>query len=138
MYYSTNKPIPLQCDVAIHIRRGDVSSTRNSQRFIPIDYYKNVIDKIMKLKGVNMKIIVFSQGNIEDFEDIGHYNNISFKLNSDIMEAFHSMVCAPIFVMGYSALSCCAAILSTNNIYYTTTKTHNKQCIPCLNLWINV
>lgn len=137
MYYSSYKPTPLQCDVAIHIRRGDVSSTINSQRFIQIDYYKNIIDKIMKLKGVNINIIVFSQGKEDDFKEISHYNNVTFKLNSDIMEAFHTMVCAPTFVMGYSALSCCAAILSANEVYYTTTETWKRQCIPMLKGWIN-
>ena len=92
----------------------------------------------MKSKGLNINIIVFSQGKEEDFKEISHYNKITFKLNSDIMEAFHSMVCAPTFIMGYSALSCCAAILSENEIYYTTTKTWNKQCIPSLKGWIHV
>lgn len=138
MYNSTPKPQPIECDIAIHIRRGDVSETKSHQRFQTIDYYKNILDRILKDFKTTPKIVVFSQGELEDFKELQGYDNITFMLNTDILESFHTMVSAPIFIMGYSALSCCVALLSNNKIYYTTSKTWNRQCICCLDKWIKI
>lgn len=135
MYYSTFKPKPIQCDVAIHIRRNDVSNSKNQQRFIELKYYSNIIEQLIHDRGQNIKIVVFSEGKVDDFQELTIYNNITFMLNTNLLEAFHSMVNAPIFVMGYSALSCCIALLSTNTIYYTHSKTWLTQCIPKKDEW---
>ena len=138
MYYSTCKPEPISCDVAIHIRRGDVSKSRNQQRFIELEYYSNIVEKLIHEHGENIKIIVFSQGKL-DFQELSMYNhNITFMLNTNLLESFHSMVKAPIFVMGYSALSCCIALLSNNTVYYTHSNTWSKQCIPKKKEWIYI
>lgn len=138
MYDSTWKPEPIRCDVAIHIRRGDVSANINQQRFIKLKYYSNIINQLIYDHGENIKIVIFSEGNLDDFQELTIYNNITLMLNTNLLEAFHSMVNAPIFVMGYSALSCCAALLSTNTIYYTHSETWSKQCIPKKNEWIYI
>jgi len=90
------------------------------------------------LYGENIKIVVFSQGKLDDFQELSMYNNITFMLNTNLLESFHSMVKAPIFVMGYSALSCCISLLSNNTIYYTHSKTWSKQCIPKKKEWIYI
>ena len=138
MYYSTENPTPIECDIAIHIRRGDVNVDKSTNRFQTVKYYKNILDNIVNEFKTPPKIVVFSQGNENDFIELKDYDNITFMLNTDIKEAFHSMVCAPIFIMGYSALSCCAALLSDNKIYYTTSKVWNTQCICCLDKWIKI
>ena len=139
IYYSTPKPQPIKCDIAIHIRRGDVGEEKSKPRFQTIAYYKKILESIVKeLPHNNPKIIVFSQGTVSDFMELHSFENIEFFLNTDINEAFHSMVCAPIFIMGYSALSCCAALLSDNKIYYTRSRVWKTQCICCLDKWINI
>ena len=125
-------------DIAIHIRRGDVSTSKNTQRFIKLKYYSNIIDQLIREHGKNVKIIIFSEGNIDDFQELAMYNNITFMLNTNLLEAVHTMVCAPIFVMGYSALSCCIALLSKNIVYYTHSETWSKQCIPKKKEWIYI
>lgn len=139
LYYSTPKPSPIVCDIAIHIRRGDVSEQKNHQRFINVSYYKNIIDDICSkhFTQSSPNIVIFSEGSIQDFELFSNMENVSLMLNTDICEAFHTMVTAPHFVMGYSALSCCAGILSTNNVYYTRSQTWVKQCIYRLKHWID-
>lgn len=117
MYYSTSKPKIIECDVAIHIRRGDVQENNiNRTRFRPLSYYKNIIDKL-KQKNKNCKFAIFSEGKIEDFKEIQD-ENIEFHLNEDLLISFHSMVKANIFVMGYSCLSLCIAILNENTVIY--------------------
>ena len=77
-------------------------------------------------------------GKLDDFQELSMYNNITFMLNTNLLESFHSMVKAPIFVMGYSALSCCIALLSNNTVYYTHSNTWLKQSIPKKKEWIYI
>lgn len=129
MYYSTPKPDDIiKCDVAIHIRRGDVKE--GSGRFIPISHYKQVIEKFKRVNP-DFKIVIFSEGELEDFREL-FQDNVDFHLNEEIKMTFHSMVMAPHLVLGKSCYSLCAAILSTNQIYYESEYGFNK-----LKAWID-
>lgn len=132
MYYSTPKPVPIVCDVAIHIRRGDVSENgKHSGRFRPLSYYKNIV-KIIRKQHPDYKIVIFSEGERSDFDEMECDDNIELNLNGNLLETFHTMVESKIFVMGYSCLSLCAAILNKNTIYYM------KNIVRPLEHWIYI
>jgi hypothetical protein len=77
---------------------------------------KKVIE-FLKNEHPNLTITIFSEGNLNDFEDlIG--DNVFFKLNTCIKETFHSLVKAKVLVMAKSCFSYCAGILNENEIYY--------------------
>lgn len=114
-YYSTLKPELENIDIAIHIRRGDVTN-KMKQRYTNNTYYNKII-KFLNNKYPDYNIIIFSEGKIEDFNELNG-NNISFKLDTSLEETFHSMVSAKILVTAKSSFSYCAAILNTNKIYY--------------------
>lgn len=74
-YYSTPKPKIKNIDIAIHIRRGDVTKIIK-KRYLDNNYYNKII-KFLNNKYPEYNIIIFSEGNIEDFNDI-YGNNIFF------------------------------------------------------------
>ena len=114
-YYSTPKPNIENVDIAIHIRRGDVTN-KMKQRYTKDSYYNKII-KYLNNKYPNYNIVIFSEGKIQDFSELNG-NNISFKLNVPIEETFHSLVSSKILVTAKSSFSYCAAILNSNKIYY--------------------
>jgi len=128
-YYSTPKPDIDNIDIAIHIRRGDVTSSIKN-RYTSNSYYNKII-KFLNSKYPNYKINIFSEGILNDFDELKG-NNISFKLNKSIEETFHSLVKAKILVIAKSSFSYSAAILNSNEIYYINF--HHKP----LNNWKNI
>ena len=121
-YYSTEKPTPITCDVAVHIRRGDIAGkckktkTFGSERCIPLKYFIEVLREIDPKK--EKRIAIFSEGEESDFDEINDHN-VDLYINHDLRTTFHSMVCAPILLTSPSMMSVCCALLNKNTIYYT-------------------
>ena len=131
-YYSTNKPIIENIDIAIHIRRGDIiKDGKHAKRYINNGIYLKIINKLKNLYP-DYTITVFSEGNYNDFKDIG-LNENCFRLNTDIFETFHSLVSSKILVMGFSSFSYCAAIINTNTVYHYDSFWHKK-----LDKWLKI
>ena len=120
MYYSTHKPDPIKCDVAVHIRRGDISFKKNgvygSDRLVSLEYYKSLIDELRK-NNEKLKFAIFSEGKKEQFEILEH-DDVEFYLNVELCKTFHSMVEAPILITSPSMLSATAALLNKGKIYW--------------------
>lgn len=114
-YYSTAKPIISNFDIAIHIRKGDVSSA-NKKRFTDNNIYRRIIF-MLKNKYPQYSICIYSEGNLDDFEQL-FSQNVYFCLNETIEKTFHSLVRAKVLVTAKSSLSYSAALLNTNTIYY--------------------
>jgi hypothetical protein len=127
-YYSTEKPVVDNIDIAIHIRRGDVTK---GNRYIDNSFYKQLIIQL-QAKYPNYKITIFSEGNYEDFKDLGLDEN-SFMLNMDVFVTFHSLVCAKVLIQSYSSFSYCAGLLNTNTVYYFDGFWHKK-----LDKWLKI
>jgi hypothetical protein len=132
MYYSTWKPEPIKCDVAIHIRRGDVGSIDNrgkknpdgtpyrhwTQRYDSNEYYVKAIKFIRdEMKNPNLKIAIFSQGPRSDFLEFCEDSNIDLQLDGDWRIAYHSLVEAPILITSISEFAWTAGVLSTGIVY---------------------
>jgi hypothetical protein len=130
-YYSTKKPEIIPVDIAIHIRRGDVSETEFSNRYNTNTYYAELIEKI-KNKYPTYTVTIFSEGAYEDFKSIG-LDISCFKLNQDIFETFHSLVTAKVLVQAKSSFSYTAGILNSNTVYFMNGFWHNK-----LDDWLDI
>lgn len=130
-YYSTQKPEIGPVDIAIHIRRGDVTETEFSNRYNTNTYYASLIEKI-KIKYPTYKITIFSESSYEDFKTIG-LDISCFRLNQDIFKTFHSLVNARVLIQAKSSFSYAAGILNSNTVYYMDGFWHNK-----LDDWLNI
>jgi len=116
-YYSTEKPSISSVDIAIHIRRGDIVNNRNCiNRYTSNSVYLHIINALKKIYPT-YNISIFSEGTCDDFAELKQ-ERVEFKLNEDITETFHSLVCAKVLVMAKSSFSYAAAILNENTIYY--------------------
>ena len=118
-----NKINPYDKDVfniALHIRMPNSHDNGQSYGYIfDKNYYLNIINKIVdKYNNKNIKIHIFSQGKIENFEE---YKNelTQFYLNEDVESTFLYFCFADILITSKSSLSYTAALLNNNEIYYT-------------------
>lgn len=128
-YYSSKKPEVPQIDIAIHIRRGDVTASDRG-RFTSNDKYIKIISTLRKLYPL-YKITIFSEGEIRHFKDLGLEDGC-FVLNGDITKTFHSLVRAKILITANSSLSYAAALLNENTVYHNNEWWHKK-----LDTWID-
>lgn len=115
MYYTNSKPESCPYDIAIHIRRGDVTG---GGRFTENNYYKSFLIPFMKKKYPDYSICIYSEGKIEDFEDLKILGNINFILNGNPLVSYHHLVTAKILVTAVSSYSYTAGILSKGKVYY--------------------
>lgn len=120
---STKKPDlyfePSKTNVAIHIRRGDVTQ-QDSKRHISNYFVSNILREISStLKGLGDEPVfhIYSQGDEEEFSDIAR-NGIVFHLNECPFSTFHHMVSADVLVMAKSSFSYSAALFSEGIIIY--------------------
>lgn len=120
-YYSSNKPdiskifLKDKYNIAVHIRRGDVSATQHVQRYTSNDTYIQLLSK-MKLPN-NSFIHIFSEGSPNDFKEFTNkYKNITLHLNTNIKETFHCMVKADLLILSKSSFSYCAGLLNENKV----------------------
>ena len=129
-YYSSNKPEVPQVDIAIHIRRGDVTKS-DTGRFTSNDKYIKLISVLRKLYPF-YKINIFSEGEISHFKDFS-LDDSCFILNEDITKTFHSLVIAKVLITANSSLSYAAGLLNENIVYHNNQWWHRK-----LDNWIDI
>ena len=120
MYHSSPKPYieyysNEYINIAIHIRRGDVSQKNYPSRFTSNATYIDIIKKLIVKLNNNYKIHIFSEGNENDFEDFKEMD-ILYHLNDDIRNTFHGLVMADYLIIAKSSFSYSAAIFNKNKI----------------------
>jgi hypothetical protein len=113
-YYSTEKPLVDELDIAVHIRRGDV--TEGNIRYTDNAFYVKLFQDL-KQKYPDYSITVFSEGKYDDFKELG-LDERRYKLNTDVRESYHSLVRAKVLVMSKSAFSYTCGLLNENTVYY--------------------
>ena len=128
-YFSSEKPVIYDIDIAIHIRRGDVKNSSN--RYISNDLYIKIINKL-KEKYPGYIITIFSEGEFKDFKEYDLEENC-FRLNMDVFHTFHSLVSSKVLVQGFSCFSYCAGIINSNTVYHQETFWHKK-----LDHWLKI
>ncbi len=120
-YYSTPKDVyrsyydPEKINVAVHVRRGDVSKNGvNSFRYTDGRYIASLLQKLLSLLSEterDVSVCLYSQGDAGDFPELHEYE-VTFHLNECVFTTFHNLVLADVLVMSKSAFSYSAALLS--------------------------
>jgi hypothetical protein len=102
-------------NVAVHIRRGDVSSEGEfSDRYTHNQLILSVLRRVNRLlegMGTRVRYNIYSQGNVEEFSFLAELP-VAFYLNHCLFTTFHNMVEADILFMSKSSLSYSIAVFS--------------------------
>lgn len=102
-------------NVAIHIRRGDVTENGKYRvRWVGNDVYKHVMDQI-RSQFSYVAFHIYSDGTEQDLSDIIH-KDITLHLKTNIFDTFHEMVSADMLMPGQSSFSVLAAHLCRGTI----------------------
>lgn len=121
IYFSKNKPKtiydPVETNIALHIRRGDVTKQRYTSRYTSNIDYINIVKKLGYVPSA--VIHIFSEGDEKDFQDIVdafHDIKIVMHINENICSTFHHLVMSDILVVARSSFSYCAGLINKNTI----------------------
>ena len=124
--YNNDKP-----NIAIHIRRGDVNSKQNSDRFVPLEKYYTIIENLNKQHN-NAIFYIFTEitDDKEEFDlfikTISEKGiHIKIMADLDLLTTIEYMIKADVLVMSKSALSYVAALYNNNKVLYINFW-HNK------------
>lgn len=120
-YYSNPKPDISDIyksdkfNVAIHIRRGDVSMSKYPSRFTSNDQYITLLKN--QVWPENVQFHLFSEGVKEDFNDIiSEFPDIQLHISENIQTTFHLLVEADHLIISKSSYCYCAALLNINKV----------------------
>jgi hypothetical protein len=119
-YEASPKPAvcfsPERLNVAIHIRRGDVTPTsRYARRFVPNQVYVRVMQRILALApGQRVHFHVYSEGDVANpeagFEELLEIPRVFLHVNEDVFSTFHHLVRSDVLVLGVSSFSFVAGL----------------------------
>ncbi len=108
-------------NVAVHIRRGDVSNSGvNAIRYTDNERIKRALDNVLdaiKKMGETASVTIYSEGSMDDFADFVQ-PGVQFNLGGDAFLTYHRLVSADVLLMAKSAYSYSAAILSHGACVY--------------------
>lgn len=118
-YWEARQKYPMPCmfdttklNVAIHIRRGDITPNSNAKdRWMNMAIYTNIIYQIRNLDGNNAIFHIYSDGTRKDLAELIDLPNIVLHLQEDVFDTFHHMVMADVLVIGKSSFSALAGHL---------------------------
>ncbi|MDB5157646.1 MAG: hypothetical protein JWR50_2353 [Mucilaginibacter sp.] len=111
---------PGDFNIAIHIRRGDIVEMKQNgiangnQRWLDNKYYVDVLRTVLDTLKTerNIKVFLFSQGELDDFKEFSQFNNIIYCLDMGAVESFLHMVKADLLISSKSSFSYKPALIS--------------------------
>ncbi len=109
-----------QVNIAIHVRRGDVSQTNNSFRYTPLDDIINVIHSL-KEKYVHSNFHIFTQvneHNQHEFDELIKDTSITLHENEDQIETIKYLINSDVLIICKSSFSYLAGLYNNNTVYY--------------------
>ena len=106
---------PSSFNIAVHLRRGDVTiDNKESFRYSPNDYSVRVVKQVLSVLrglGISATVHVYSQGRNSDFADFEPLR-VSLHINESPFVTFHNLVKADMLIMAKSSFSYAPALLS--------------------------
>jgi hypothetical protein len=123
-------------NIAVHVRRGDVSATHNDGRYTSSEIFFTMIHKLNILYS-NCSIYIFTEltkDNKNEFNEIvSNYTNVFLKADLDVISTFNYLTQADVLVLSISSFSHLAALYNTKGTVYATNFWHKS-----LDNWLHV
>lgn len=98
-------------NIAVHLRRGDVSARGNSERYTSAQHTILLVEQAMALtQGTNQEVVIFSQGEDDDFDELRSFG-ARIVNESDVFVVLQHLIASDCLVMARSSLSYIAGML---------------------------
>ncbi len=107
-------------DVTVHLRRGDVTATRNVHMWVPTEQTATLVravTEVLDAAGIAHRITVISQGHESDFPELADLCH-AFALDEDPLTSFSRMAQADLLVPANSSFSYLAGLLGRGIVLY--------------------
>ena len=152
-YWSSEKPDPCDCEIAVHIRRGDVQIHRGGDRkarHMKNEWYNKNIPILAAKYPSHYRIAIYSEGEFQEFASIieGWPKDLvertvirladehsSFQ-EFDMLRTYHHLVTAKVLLMAKSGFSYTAGIFNEGDVFFAGGSKSIGQKYP-LNHWVN-
>lgn len=105
-------------NIGLHIRRGDITKSGNTNRWLELSDYNRLMNKLRDI-GYDkpIKFHIFSEGNQTLFNEL-ESTDVEFHLDGSDIETFRMLASIDTLVTGLSTFSILAAYLSDNQVIY--------------------
>lgn len=106
--------------IAAHIRRGDVSKSKNSIRYTSDEAIISRLIEIQRIcHSINLqtKITIYSEGHSSDFK-VFLSHNFELALNETPLDTLHDLMTADVLLLAKSSFSYIAGLLSDGIVLY--------------------
>uniref|UniRef100_A0A6S8I8Y2 Uncharacterized protein n=1 Tax=Amphora coffeiformis TaxID=265554 RepID=A0A6S8I8Y2_9STRA len=115
------QPSPEIIQVAIHVRRGDVTPCREPERYLPNSYYISVVDQyITPLSfGRPINVTIYSESTSFEGWDLFQKRGYNLMLGSNVARVWEAWMAADMLVMSRSSFSLVPALFNENVVLYT-------------------
>jgi len=122
-------------NISIHIRRGDVTIKSYPKRYVPIDFYKKLIEKLKKIYE-NYQIHIFTEikKNLNEF-DYFKNQNIKIHANENVFESFYNLTKSDVLVTAPSSFSILAGLYNTSKVFYIEKTLFNNRKHKKISRW---
>jgi hypothetical protein len=110
--------------VAVHIRRGDVTPCTEFERYLPNAYYLAVLDHYLpKLRDSTtqrpVQVTIYSDTENHEAWDVFVYRGYRLELGTNLTDAWYAMRTADVLVLSKSSFSLVPALWNPNTVLYT-------------------
>jgi len=115
-----NRFLKKKISISIHVRRGDVTSAKNVNRYSSNLFLIEkllIVLNVIESKGLGFQLFICSQGEKEDFQEFEVFKP-KYLLNNDEFETFNYLVTADILFMAKSSFSYVAGLLNEGMVLY--------------------
>jgi hypothetical protein len=122
-------------NIAVHIRRGDISTMPFCDRYTELDFFTKYIQLIGDLLGDKAHFHIYSDSKIKlDVDSSVSGFNLYYHYSDDLLSSVYDMICADIFIMSIgSNMSYFAGLLSKGIVFFD-----ERKLVKCFNNMYNI
>jgi hypothetical protein len=123
-YKGINKLLPIKNNInnldnntiGIHIRRNEIINMKD--RFISIDFYKNLIDKLNLTFKKSTFYIVSDNNHLNEFDVFNEFTNLNIINKENLIKSFDILTNVNKLIISKSSFSYLAGLYNKNSVYY--------------------